>query len=133
MGSLVAEDLAVYLAAIHNELTFQLYEAQDCYKDYINRNRKLHSNFHIGDQVWFLQWNIQTKRLQVGWLIKDWVYSKLLHKSIRLAIILNFHLPCIYTRFSMFLCWNLIKNHKFQTESFHHHLQSKLIMIWNMR
>jgi hypothetical protein len=48
------EDLAVHFATIHDELAFQLYEAQDRYKDYANRNWKIHSNFHIGDQVWLL-------------------------------------------------------------------------------
>jgi hypothetical protein len=62
VGSPTAEDLATHLAAIHDELAFQLYEAQDHYKDYADRNRKIHSNFHIGDYVWLLRRNIQTKR-----------------------------------------------------------------------
>jgi hypothetical protein len=62
VGSPIVEDLAAYLAAIHDELAFQLYEAQDCYKDYVDRNWKLHPNFHIEDHVWLLQRNIQTKR-----------------------------------------------------------------------
>jgi hypothetical protein len=62
VGSSAAEDLAAHLVAIHDELAFQFYEAQDRYKDYIDRNRKLLSNFHIGDHVWLLQRNIQTKR-----------------------------------------------------------------------
>jgi hypothetical protein len=49
-----AEDLAAHLAAIHEELAFQFYEAQNRYKDYIDCNRKLHPNFHIGDHVWLL-------------------------------------------------------------------------------
>jgi hypothetical protein len=56
------EDLAAHLAAIHDELAFQFYEAQDRYKDYVDRIRKLHPNFHIGDHVWLLRRNIQTKR-----------------------------------------------------------------------
>jgi hypothetical protein len=62
VGSPVAEGLASYLTAIHDELAFQLYEAQDRYKDYADRNRKIHPNFHIGDHVWLLRRNIQTKR-----------------------------------------------------------------------
>jgi hypothetical protein len=62
VGSHVAEDLAAHLVAIHNELAFQLYKAQDCYKDYADYNWKLYSNFHIGDHIRFLQRNIQTKR-----------------------------------------------------------------------
>jgi hypothetical protein len=54
VGSPVAKDLATYLVAIHDELAFQLYKAQNRYKDYTDRNRKLHSNFHIGDQIWLL-------------------------------------------------------------------------------
>ena len=52
--SLAIEDLAVHL-------TIQLYEAQDRYKDYAYRTWKIHPNFHVGDQVWLLQRNIQTK------------------------------------------------------------------------
>jgi transposase InsO family protein len=48
VGSLAAEDLATHLAAIHDELAFQLYKAQDYYKDYTDRNQKLQPNFHIG-------------------------------------------------------------------------------------
>ena len=62
MESPVAEDLAAYLAAIHDEFAFQLYKAQDHYKDYVDHNRKLNSNLHIGDHIWLLRWNIQTKR-----------------------------------------------------------------------
>jgi hypothetical protein len=62
IGSPAVEDLAAHLATIHDELAFQLYEAQDRYKDYVDRNRKMHPNFHIGDQVWLLRQNIQTKR-----------------------------------------------------------------------
>jgi hypothetical protein len=51
VGSLVAEDLVAHLAAIHDELAFQLYEAQDRYNDYTDCNRKIHSNFHIGNQM----------------------------------------------------------------------------------
>jgi hypothetical protein len=51
MGSPAAKDLAAHLVAIHDELAFQLYEAQDCYKDYADHNRKLHPNFHIGDRL----------------------------------------------------------------------------------
>jgi hypothetical protein len=51
VGSPAAEDLAAHLAAIHDELAFQLYEAQDRYKDYADRNQKIHSNFHIEDHV----------------------------------------------------------------------------------
>jgi hypothetical protein len=36
-GSPNAEDLTAHLAAIHDELAFQLYEAQDRYKDYADR------------------------------------------------------------------------------------------------
>ena len=62
VGSLAIEDLAAHLGAIHDELIFQFYEAQDCYKNYTDRNQKLHSNFHIGDHVWLLRRNIQTKK-----------------------------------------------------------------------
>ena len=37
-------------------------EAQDHYKNYAHRNWKLHPNFHIGNYVWLLRRNIQTKR-----------------------------------------------------------------------
>jgi hypothetical protein len=62
VGSPTTKDLATHLAAIHDELAFQLYEAQDRYKDYADRNRKLHPNFHIGNHIWLLRRNIQTKR-----------------------------------------------------------------------
>jgi hypothetical protein len=62
VGNSAAEDLVAHLAAIHDELAFQLNEAQDRYKDYVDHNWKLHPNFHIGDHVWFLRWDIQTKR-----------------------------------------------------------------------
>jgi hypothetical protein len=62
VGSRAAEDLVAHLPAIHNDITSQLYEAQDRYKDYADRNQKLHPNFHIGDHVWLLRQNIQTKR-----------------------------------------------------------------------
>jgi hypothetical protein len=62
VGSPAAEDLIAHLVAIHNELAFQLYEAQDRYENYADRNQKLYPNFHIGYQVWLLQRNIQTKR-----------------------------------------------------------------------
>jgi hypothetical protein len=48
------EDLAAHLTAIYDELAFQLYEAQDRYKDYADCNQKLHPNFYIGDHVWHL-------------------------------------------------------------------------------
>jgi hypothetical protein len=54
------ESPTTHLATIHDELVFQLYEAQDCYKDHADRNRKLHPNFHIRGHVWLLRWNIQT-------------------------------------------------------------------------
>jgi hypothetical protein len=56
------ESLATHLAVIHDKLAFQVYEAQDHYKDYADRNRKLHPNFYIGDHVWLIQRNIQIKR-----------------------------------------------------------------------
>jgi transposase InsO family protein len=62
VGSPVAKNLAAHLVAIYDELAFQLYEAQDRYKDYADRNWKLHPNFHIRDHVWLLRQNIQTKR-----------------------------------------------------------------------
>jgi hypothetical protein len=62
MESPAAEDLAAHFAAIHDELVFQFYDAQDHYKDYVDCNLKLHPNFHIGDHVWLLRQNIQTKR-----------------------------------------------------------------------
>ena len=43
----LAEDLAAHLVAIHDELEFQLYDAQDYYKDYVDHNQKLYPNFHI--------------------------------------------------------------------------------------
>ena len=58
MEILAAKDLTAHLAAIYDELTFQLHETQDRYKDYADCNRKIHPNFHIGDQAWFLQQNI---------------------------------------------------------------------------
>jgi hypothetical protein len=58
VGSPVVEDLATHLATIYDELAFQLYEAQDCYKEYADRNQKIHPNFYIGDQVWLLGRNI---------------------------------------------------------------------------
>ena len=36
VGSPTEGDLATYFAVIHNELAFQLYKAQDRYKDYGN-------------------------------------------------------------------------------------------------
>jgi hypothetical protein len=51
VGSLTAEDLAEHLAAVQDELAFQLYEAQDRYQDYADCNRKLHPNFHNVDHV----------------------------------------------------------------------------------
>jgi hypothetical protein len=60
--SSATEDLAAHLTAIHDELVFQLYEAQDRYKNYADRNRKLHPNFHIGDHIWHLRRNKQIKR-----------------------------------------------------------------------
>jgi hypothetical protein len=62
VGSPAIEDLTTHLAAIHDKLAFQFYEAQDCYKDYADRNWKLHPNFHIGDHIWLLRRNIHTKR-----------------------------------------------------------------------
>jgi hypothetical protein len=53
VGSHVVENLAAHLAAIHDELAFQLYEAQDHYKDYIDCNRKIHPNFQIGIKYGF--------------------------------------------------------------------------------
>jgi hypothetical protein len=58
MESPAAEDLAAHLAAIHDELAFQLYKAQNRYKDYADRNQKLHPNYHIRDHVWLLRRNI---------------------------------------------------------------------------
>jgi hypothetical protein len=51
VGSPTAEYLATHFIAIHNELAFQFYEAQDRYKDYTDRNQKIHHNFHIGNQA----------------------------------------------------------------------------------
>jgi hypothetical protein len=51
VGNPVTKDLVAHLAAIHDELAFQLYEAQDRSKDYADRNQKLHPNFHIGNHV----------------------------------------------------------------------------------
>jgi transposase InsO family protein len=50
-----AEDLATHLAAIHDELAFQLYKVQDRYKDYADRTHKIYPKFHIRDQTWLLQ------------------------------------------------------------------------------
>jgi hypothetical protein len=44
----IAEGLAAHLAAIHDELVFQLYEAQDRYKDYADRTRKNTPIFTLG-------------------------------------------------------------------------------------
>jgi hypothetical protein len=63
VGSPVVEDLAAHLVAIYDELAFQLYGVQDCYKDYADCTWKIYSNFCIGDQAWLLQRNIKTKRL----------------------------------------------------------------------
>ena len=49
VGSHVAEDLVTHLTAIRHKLAFQLYEAQDRYKDYVDCNWKIHSNLHIED------------------------------------------------------------------------------------
>lgn len=62
VGSPAAEDLAMHLANIHNELTLQLQEAQDRYKDYADHHRKAQPQFKIGDRVWLLRRNISTKR-----------------------------------------------------------------------
>jgi hypothetical protein len=76
IGSLAVEDLAAHLAAIHDELAFQLYKTQDCYKDYADRNRKIHSNFHIGITYGFYNGIYKPKDHQENWIIKDWVHSK---------------------------------------------------------
>jgi hypothetical protein len=80
VGSPTAKDLAAHFAAIHNELAFQLYEAQDRYKDYADRNRKLHPNFHIGVTYGFYDGIYKPKDHQESWIINDWVHSKLLRK-----------------------------------------------------
>ena len=49
VGNPVVEDLAVHLTAIYDEFVFQLYEAQDRYKDYVDRIQKIHPNFYIGN------------------------------------------------------------------------------------
>ena len=54
VGSPAVKDLIAHLVAIHDELAFQFYETQDCYKDYADRNWKLHRNFRIGNHVWLL-------------------------------------------------------------------------------
>ena len=54
--------LITHLITIIDELAFQLYKTQDHYKNYTNRNWKLHPNFHIGDYIWLVQSNLQTKR-----------------------------------------------------------------------
>ena len=41
---------------------FQLYEAQDVYKEYADRHSKEQPNFNIEDLVWLLRRNIQTKK-----------------------------------------------------------------------
>ena len=58
VGSPTAEDLAAHLVAIHDELAFQLYKAQECYKNYVNCTQKIYSKFHIGDQAWLLRQNV---------------------------------------------------------------------------
>jgi hypothetical protein len=62
VGSPAAEEFTTYLAKIHQELTFQLQQAQDRYKDYADQHRKIHPEFKIGDRVWLLRKHIQTKR-----------------------------------------------------------------------
>ena len=57
----VAEDLATWLKDIQDELMFQLYEAQDHYKEYADHHCKEQPNFNIGDQAWLLRQNIQKK------------------------------------------------------------------------
>jgi hypothetical protein len=62
VGSPAEEDLAAHLVAIHDELAFQLYDAQNRYKSYSNCNWKIHPNFHIRNQTWFLRRHTQTKQ-----------------------------------------------------------------------
>jgi hypothetical protein len=69
-----------HLAAIHNELVFKLYEAQERYKDHTYCNKKIHYNFHIGD--WLLQYNIHTNRLLRKLDYQSLDLFKILHKSI---------------------------------------------------
>ena len=80
MKSPVIEDLAAHLVAIHDELRFQFYEAQDRYKDYADRNRKIHPNFQIGDHIAFTTEHTNQKDYQESWIIKNWVHLKLLRK-----------------------------------------------------
>jgi hypothetical protein len=62
VGSPAVEDLVGHMAAIHNELRFQLQQAQDQYKKYADVHRKVQPTFKVGDQVWLLRRNIQTTR-----------------------------------------------------------------------
>jgi hypothetical protein len=81
VGSLAAEDLVAHLVAVHDEFAFQLYEAYDYYKDYADRNWKIHSNFYtLGIKRGFYNKIYKQKDHQESLIIKDWVYSKLLRK-----------------------------------------------------
>jgi hypothetical protein len=72
--------LATHLAAIHDKLAFQLYETQDRYKNYVDRNRKIHPNFALGIIYDFYNGIYKQKDHQESWIINDWVHSKLLRK-----------------------------------------------------
>jgi len=62
-GRLAIEDFVGHMATIHNELKFQLQQAQDHYKKYIDVRCRVQPTFKVGYQVWLLQRNIQTTRL----------------------------------------------------------------------
>jgi len=45
------EEVVAYLAAIHDELTFQSYDIKERYKEYVDYYQKINSQFHIKDSL----------------------------------------------------------------------------------
>ena len=62
IGNSTTKNLVEHMLLIHEELIFQLHQAQDHHKEYANEQRKHQLNFKLRDQVWLLLQNIQTTR-----------------------------------------------------------------------
>jgi len=61
VDSHVVQDLATHLANIHKELTIQLHEAEERYKDYADCHHQFQSKFKSGDCVPLLRRKIHNK------------------------------------------------------------------------
>jgi hypothetical protein len=64
-------DFATRLLQLQDAMQFQLQEAQDRYKTFVDESRKEHPLLQVGNKVWLLRRNIKTTRPCISWTIGE--------------------------------------------------------------